>query len=41
MITQEVHLAPSGIARLAKKERFMVGCLIPLFTEAKEIYSEY
>jgi cell division protein FtsZ len=41
MITQEVHLlAPSGIARLAKERvAITVGIvLIPLFTEAKEIY---
>jgi cell division GTPase FtsZ len=41
VITQEVHLvAPSGIARLAKaRVAIMVGIvLVPLFSEAKEIY---
>jgi cell division protein FtsZ len=41
MITQEVHLlSPSGLARVAK-ERGVITLgivLIPLFTEAKEIY---
>jgi cell division protein FtsZ len=41
MITQDVHLlAPSGIARLAEERvAITVGIvLVPLFTEAKEIY---